>query len=150
MAGNLDLSNVFESPALPLLLELEAAGLALVTTVTGTLRIGPAERLTPEQVAAIHEHRDALKTLALICEDGVQARRVTFVATLAEAESALVPSLVFRPDLPYVAGQCFSCGDPNGRATFGRCWRCALAWRLAVRVPIPAGLAAVYDEAKIA
>jgi len=27
-------------------------------------------------------------------------------------------------------------------------WRCALGWRLALRLPIPANLAAVYDEAR--
>jgi hypothetical protein len=139
--------DVLDSPALSLLLELEAAGLVVMTT-TGTIRIGPADRLTAAQVEAIEQHHDALK--ALISEDGVQARRVAFVATLAAAATALVPSLVYRHDVPYVAGCCFSCGDSNGRPTFGRCWRCSLAWRLALRAPVPADVASAYDEARIA
>lgn len=150
MAGTVNVADVLQSPALPLFLELEAAGLVVVTTATGTLRIGPADRLTPAHVTAIGQHRDALKTLALICEDGVQARWTVFVARLAQAEVPLVPTLIYRPDVPYVAGQCFSCGDPNGRTTFGRCWRCTLAWRLAVRTSVPTSIATVYDEARIA
>lgn len=150
MVRAVDVEDVFRSPALPLLVELEAAGLVVVTTETGALRIGPADRLTPSQLAAIEQHRDALKTLALICEDGVQARRMAFVARLAKAEAALVPALVYRSDVPYVAGLCFSCGDPNGRTTFGRCWRCSLAWRLALRAPVPVEVATASDEARIA
>jgi hypothetical protein len=149
MARAVDVANVFESPALPLLLELEMAGLVVVTE-TGGLRIRPTNRLSPAQLAAVQEHRDALKTLALICDVGVQARRTAFVERLAVAETALVPTLVYRPDVPYVVGQCFSCGEPNGRTSFGRCWRCSLAWRLAVRAQVPVDAAMAYDEARSA
>src|ERR1700722_4532381 len=45
----------------------------------------------------------------------------------------IIPALLFRADVPYVSGRCFSCGEETGRPAFGRCWRCSLAWRLACR-----------------
>ncbi len=55
----------------------------------------------------------------------------------------------FRPGVPYVPGSCFSCGDALAALRFGRCWRCSLAWRLAVRLPVPADLAVVLDDVKV-
>ena len=150
MVRDLAVLDILQSPALPLLLELQASGLAVVVTASGTLRVGPRDRLTAAQLTAIETHKDALKALALVCEDGVQARRSAFIDQLAQLESALVPALMYRLDVPYRPGYCFSCGDPNGRVTFGRCWRCALGWRLAVRAPVSADIATVYDDARSA
>ena len=60
-----------------------------------------------------------------------------------------VPALVFRQDVPYVEGRCFSCGDALSVFRVGRCWRCALAWRLAARVAIPVDLAPALDNARV-
>jgi hypothetical protein len=139
--------DVFASPALPLLVGLEADGFTFA--VSGDrLLVRPVERLTPEQRALLQRERAAILVLLRICDTGVQARREAFAAQLQANSTALVPALVFRPDVPYVAGRCFSCGDETGRPSFGRCARCALAWRLALGVAIPAEFAAAYDDAK--
>jgi hypothetical protein len=126
---------------------LEAEGFRF-STAGGRLRVRPTTRLTPELRDRLHRERDALLVLLRICDDGVQRRREAFVATLAAETAAVLPALVFTPDVPYVAGKCFSCAQPNDRPTFGRCWRCALAWRLALGLPISSDFAAAYDAAK--
>ena len=140
-------TDVFTSTAVSLLVGLEADGFTFA--VTGNrLLVRPVERLTPEQREAVRREREALLTLLRICDAGVQERRAAFEAQARASSVALVPALLFRQGVPYVAGRCFSCGDASGRPTFGRCWRCALAWRLALRVAIPTDFAAVYDDAK--
>jgi hypothetical protein len=57
--------------------------------------------------------------------------------------------LVFRPGVPYLSGRCFSCGDELERARHGKCWRCALAWRLALHLPVAPALADIYDGQKV-
>jgi hypothetical protein len=71
-------------------------------------------------------------------------------AKLETVPAPRVPNLVFRDDLPYVAGQCFSCGDPLGEFVFGRCWRCRLAWRLAAEVWPHAEMGRAIDDARVA
>ena len=44
-------------------------------------------------------------------------------------------SFLVCPNLSYQRGTCFSCGNPIGDR-YGRCWRCSLAWRVVVGVPI--------------
>jgi hypothetical protein len=141
--------NVFESPALGILCDLEADGFRVALTADGVLSIAPRSRLTPERMQAIAAHKDAIKTLLRCCDEGVVARRNAFRAQFDAAPLETVPALLFRADVPYVPGCCFSCGEENGRARFGRCWRCSLAWRLACRLPIPADLGAAVDTAKV-
>jgi hypothetical protein len=83
-----------------------------------------------------------------MCDEGVAARRQVFRAQLEACEAPTVPAFVFTEGVAYVAGVCFSCGEANGRDTFGRCWRCALGWRLACRLAIPADLALAIDGAR--
>jgi hypothetical protein len=139
-------ADVLASAALPLLVGLEADGFTFA--VAGDrLLVRPVERLTVEQRTLLRRERDAILMLLRSCDAGVQARREAFVAQI-QAHGAYVPALVFRPDVPYVAGRCFSCGDETGRPAFGRCARCARAWRLALGVAIPSDFATQYDDAK--
>ncbi len=140
--------DVFESPALPLLLELERDGFDLGVR-SGTLWVKPARRLTPERRARITEHRAALKALVLVCDDGVQDRVVAYKAQLAAVPAGSTPDFVFQRGTAHTRGVCFSCASPLSVPEFGRCWRCSLAWQLAMQIPIPADLAAVYDTTKV-
>ncbi len=38
---------------------------------------------------------------------------------------------------PTVLAGCFPCGDVLPGLRFARCWRCAVGWRLACRLPVP-------------
>ena len=150
MSGHPD---IFESPALPLLLELESSGFTF--KVEGDrLLVRPLERLTPEQRELLRRERAAAILLLRVFDDGVQDRRAAFVAQLTATPPPAIPAFLFKPDVPYLPGVCFSCGEPNqreGRAggpVYGRCVRCSLAWRLAAGIPIPAPQAIAHDEAK--
>jgi hypothetical protein len=122
--------NVFDSPALGILCDLEADGFRVALTADDALSIAPRSRLTPERMQAIAAHKDAIKTLLRCCDEGVVARRDSFRAQFDAAPVDIIPAL-------------------TGRPAFGRCWRCSLAWRLACRLPIPAELAVVMDTAKV-
>ncbi len=140
--------DVFDSPALPLVLSLTDQGFRLSLTPEGRLHVAPGSKLTGDQRQQLRDYKDAVLRLVRCLDDGVVARRDAFRARIEAAERVVLPALVFAPDVPYAAGTCFSCGDPNGRPTHGRCWRCSLAWRLACRVPIPSDLALVVDQAR--
>jgi hypothetical protein len=135
--------DVLKSPAVPLLLQLEADGFELVT-VENRLLVRPVERLPLDGRAQLTTYRQELVTLLRICDASVQARRAVFAFQLGQALS--VGRLAMREGLPYVAGQCFSCGDALAHPGFGRCWRCALAWRLAAGVSIGSVVADIYDQ----
>ena len=161
--------DVFDSPALPLLLRLEDQGFDL--RVSGTkLLIKPVSRLTPDLRADIRSNNAALITLVRTYDEGVQMRVAEYRAQLVATPSPRVPAFLFAPGVPYHVGVCFSCGDtlpPAEKRTvecrrtdgtvinvtlterFGRCWRCSLAWRLACRLQIPPELAQAYDESKV-
>jgi hypothetical protein len=130
-------TDVLASPAVEILCRLEVRGLTCQVTPEGRLRVGPAARLSPDLALLIQEHRDDLITLTRVCDRGVQARVEAFHRQIDAAPIGVVlPELLFRDDVPLREGQCFSCGDPLEHARFGRCWRCALAWRVAARVPL--------------
>lgn len=141
-------SDVFSSPALPLLLDLDRLGCRVELT-PDRLIVEPASRLTVEQQAAVHAHARELAFLVRCCDAGVVARRDVMRAQYDQAPAGYVPALLFRLDIPYVAGRCFSCGDELMTFRVGRCWRCALAWRLAARVPISSELADAFDGARV-
>jgi hypothetical protein len=94
-------------------------------------------------------YKDALKRLLQPCDDGVIARREAFAQQLARTPAPRVPTFLFRPNIVYAAGICFSCGDDLSSVVFGRCWRCALAWRLACGVRLSQDLASALDQSKV-
>jgi hypothetical protein len=107
-----------------------------------------ASLLTPAQRVQLGQQRAAVLTLLRICDAGVVARREVFQQQLNATAPPAVPAFVFTAGVPYVPGACFSCGEANGRETYGRCWRCALAWRLVCRLAIPTDVAIVIDGAR--
>ena len=142
------IKNVLDSPAVAVLCGLEDAGLDLAV-VDGRLRIWPVERLTPEHEQLIRQHRDELVVLVRICDAGVQDRLAVFKQQLREVPEGTTPDFVYVPSTAYAKGACFSCGQALATPEYGRCWRCSLAWRMTVGVPIQATQAAVYDEARV-
>jgi hypothetical protein len=140
--------DVLASVALPLFLRLADEGFTL-EAVDEHLRVSPAGHLTAAHRVTIQQHRDALFTLARICDAGVGERQGAFRDQLAAARPGTVPRFLFRGEVPYVRGRCFSCGDDLVELRFGRCWRCALAWRLAARLLIPTVVAEALDEARV-
>ena len=141
-------TDVLRSPAVAVLCGLEHAGLDLAV-VNGRLRVWPVERLTAEHEQLIQQHRDELVTLVRICDEGVQERLAAFKQQLRETPEGTTPDFVFRRGTPYAKAVCFSCGAVLPEPRYGRCWRCSLAWRMSVGVPIPAERAAVYDGARV-
>jgi hypothetical protein len=144
-------ADVFDSPAVMLLADLEAEGFSVTVTDDGVLRIAPRSRLSPERMQSVATHRHDLSALVRLCDDGVQARRQCFRQLLDQhfADGRL-PALLYRQDVAYIAGSCFSCGDTLDRPRYGRCWRCAVAMRLALRVPISPDTMAAHKDAKVA
>jgi hypothetical protein len=138
--------DVFNSPAVALLVELEAAGLQVVER-DGVVYVRPAGQLTDAQRELLREERAAILTLLRICDDGVTDRRVAFEKVLSEATGATLPALLFRAGVPYTRHTCYSCGDSISQS-WGRCWRCSLAARLACRQGIHADWIASYDAAR--
>ena len=148
MASSLT-TNVLDSPAVPLLLELEQQGCRVELT-PHKLVVAPASRLSSQQRAAVLAYARELALLVRCLDPGVVERRDLFRRQLEATPAPRVPSFLFRPDVPYVRAACFSCGDVLPQARFSRCWRCSLAWRLASRVPISTELAAAMDAARVA
>lgn len=143
-------ADVLNSPALPVLLQLEAAGVRFRLQGEQVL-VSPRGAMTLEQREVFQQHREAVHVLvALATDSGVQDRRNAFHAQLSATPAPRCPAFLFRPAVPYTAGVCFSCGDSLPEPRFSRCWRCSLAWRLACRLPIPAELAAALDAARVA
>ncbi len=141
-------TGVLDGPGLPLLIELERCGFDLDVR-RGELWVRPVEQLTAEQRASIQHHRDELVTLVRCCDDGVQERLAAFKQQLMEVPEGSTPDFVFQRGTPYAKAVCFSCGAVLGKPRYGRCWRCSLAWRMAVGVPIPAEQTAAYDGARV-
>jgi hypothetical protein len=142
-------TNIFDSAALPLLLALEARGIQVELTTDGRLIVEPASRLTADEEVAIRAHAWELALLMRICDRGVQQRREAFAAQLALTPPPGVPAFLFRPQVPYVKGTCFSCGVVLRSLVFARCWRCSLAYRLACGLSIPADLIVAMDAARV-
>lgn len=141
--------DILQSAALPLLLRLNAEGYEF-QAAAAVLRVRPVERVTPELRAELARYKPDLLLLIRCCDPGVCARRDVMRQQIEHAPTdCVLPALLFRPNVSYVTGRCFSCGDALQRFRVGRCWRCALAWRLAVRVPISPDLADALDSARV-
>jgi hypothetical protein len=143
------MANVLDSPALPLLLALEARAIHVELTDDGRLVVEPASRLTADEQAAVRTHARELALLIRICDRGVQERREAFAEQLARTPPPAVPAFLLHPQVPYVKGTCFSCGVALQALVFGRCWRCSLACRLACKLSIPLDLITAMDAARI-
>ena len=144
-------ADVFASPAVGILCDLERDGFRVELTADGVLSIAPRSRLTSDRMTAIAGCKDALKVLISIATDaGVHERRDAFRVQLDAVPAPCVPAFLFKTGIVYVAGVCFSCGATLPELKFSRCWRCSLAWRLACRLPVPTDLAAALDSARCA
>lgn len=141
--------DVFQTPAIGILNELEADGFSVSLTDDGLLNIAPRSRLSPDRMTAITAWKDSIRLLVRCCDAGVADRRDHFRRHVDRHGVGGLPALLYRPDIPYQPGVCFSCGDGLTTPTYGRCWRCALAWRLACRLPVPIALAEAVDAAKM-
>ena len=62
------MTDVFDSPALPLLLALEARAIHVELTPDGRLVVEPASRLTAAEQAAVRTHARGLAWLVRICD----------------------------------------------------------------------------------
>jgi hypothetical protein len=139
-------ADVLASPVLELLMSLEIRGCD-VTLDGPEICIRPAGVLTAAERATLQAHYEDARMLVLLSTDAaIHARRDVFRQQLEAAPATMVSAFLFRPDVPYVKGRCFSCGDALDAVRFGRCWRCSLAWRLACRLSIPTS---EYDEARV-
>jgi hypothetical protein len=142
-------TDALTSPALPLLLQLEACGVRFRLDGDHVL-VSPRGVLTPEQREVFRQHQAAVRVLvAIVTDAGVQDRAAEFRRQLEATPAPMVPAFLFRLGVAYVQGVCFSCGDALPAPRFGRCWRCSLGWRLAVRLPVPTDVAVALDAAKV-
>lgn len=141
--------DVLDSTAVAILCELERDGFSVALEADDVIVIVPRSRLTPERMQVIAACKAEIKLLIRCCDAGVCDRRDVMRAQIHAAPPGRMPALLFRLDVPYVAGVCFSCGDRLHQFRVGRCWRCSLAWRLAARVPIPVELAEALDTARV-
>lgn len=137
------MTDIISSPALPLVAELEASGFEW-RLVDDRVQVRPVAALTADLRARLRERYPQVVELMRTIDGGVRARREQFSVEWQRRLADTSPRFLFRGDVPYVFAVCFSCGEPNGEK-WGRCWRCALAWRLAIGAHIPT----VIDEAKI-
>ncbi|AMY10574.1 hypothetical protein LuPra_03811 [Luteitalea pratensis] len=115
-----------------LLLDLDEKGVRLFVRA-GTLMTKAAARLTPDDRAAIRQHKPDLLVLVLICADATLDRLLALRAGTLGRER-------------HERG-CYLCGQPlPSDRPLGRCGWCALACRLHAGGPVPADLIALFPE----
>lgn len=120
--------DIFQhEPALRLAWDLEDRGIHLAAD-GNELVLSPRGLLTAADLEACRRYKPALLLIAKICDPEVQRRRERFVSQQPSTVG------IVDPGWRYVRGVCFSCGAPV--PTWGRCWRCQLAWCLTWRLPI--------------
>lgn len=142
-------ADALSSPALPIILALEAAGFRFRLNADGRLEVNPSRQLSAEQREILRAHDTAARLIVQIgADEHVQARVTEYRRQLAASALGTLPAFVFAPNTPYTRGRCFSCNDSLNELRFGRCARCAIAWRLAARVPIDATMANALDSAR--
>ena len=142
--------RLLDSPALAVLVELDAKGVQF-RLFDGVVRFRRHHgSLTDAHRRVLADNVDAVKALVvMLCDTGLISRRRRFELMFAQAAPGTLPTNVFQIGIPYAAGICFSCGHTLPKPEFGRCWRCALAWRIAWR-SLPAPIVSAADEARIA
>lgn len=123
-----------------LLIDLESRDIRVTVGDDGDeLMVEPPASLTAADRLVIENHFDAFFLGAAFATDrGVRVR----VRAFANRTS----SNCLVPDAFYAVGRCFSCGCESGgrHPRPRRCWRCRVAWQLAMAMETPsiAGLAA--------
>ncbi len=143
-------SDVFDSPLYPVLNALVGEGFQFRLSPDGTVQVNPIAKLPPDVRALFQQHPNDLRLLVSIATDaGVQDRRDAFRLQDEAAGPGTLPTFLFVPGIVYAPGVCFSCGDALLGLTFARCWRCAIAWRLACRLPVPVWGAEARDGARV-
>ena len=163
-------TELFESPALAVLLDMERDHCRVEVTDDNTIRISPPDRIDGDRLAMVRRYKSQLVQLIRMCDEGVQARHTAYRGQLKAEPAPCIPAFLFRAEVPYQAGVCFSCGvrlppadvrtvtctrtdgtSVNVTLTerYGRCWRCAFAFRLAVGGELPSAIAHARDEAKL-
>lgn len=119
-----------------LAIELEFAEFHLSLSPTGELVVSPRSRLVAGQRQAIRRHLPQLRLVLLAADPGVVTRQETFRRFLLTAPaSVVVPMLTMGDTEPFEAGRCLSCRERVRRT--GLCWRCVLAQKLELGLPIP-------------
>src|SRR3989442_9181461 len=99
------------SPALPVFLELAAVGVRFRLDGDQVL-VSPRGALTREQREVFRQHQEAVRALvAMVTDAQMQARVAEFTRQLNAAPAPRVPAFLFRAEVPYTPGVCFSCGD---------------------------------------
>jgi hypothetical protein len=141
--------DVVDKAVVTILRDLERDGFRVELTPDDAIMITPKSGLTPERRQQIVNHKVAIKVLLRYCDEGVQVRRDAFRQQFEATATPMVPAFLFKVNISYVKGICFSCADALPELRFGRCWRCPLAWRLAVQLPIDGMLADALDASKM-
>jgi hypothetical protein len=142
--------TVVASPLFGSFLELARQGFEFALWPDGTVQVRPIERLPADTRALMQRHPDDLRLLvSILADDEVQRRRSAFDAQLAVTPAPRLPPFLLQHGLPYVPGRCFSCDEALLTRSYGRCWRCSLAWRLACRLPLTEPVAEALDAAKV-
>ena len=86
-------SDVFESPAVRVLLELERLECRLELDQAGRLHVSPRSRIPGALLDKLPEVTDELKLLVRICDDGTQERVESFKRQLADTPADQIPSV---------------------------------------------------------
>ena len=142
---------VIDSPALAVLLELQTAGVE-VRVLNGVVQFRRhRDVLTDEQRMVLDAHaNDVRELLRMLADSGLRSRVRRFAQMFDASTPTTLPTNVLTCGIPYATGVCFSCGHELPRSQYGRCWRCALAWRIAWRYPLHKALQIATDEARVA
>ena len=131
--------DTLAAPAVQILCRLAAEGVTFDITTGGRLVVAPLQPLSPWLAELLRQHHDVLVPLVQVAEKGVQERVRHFCWWISRAPAGVaVTTPLLHPHLLSMPGRCTSCGGDLEEARSGRCWRCALAWRLAVRMPLTA------------
>src|SRR5947208_1187319 len=103
--------SALDSPALPVLLALTAAGIRFRLDGEQVL-VSPRGVLTSEQREVFQQHPASVRTLVSALTDrDVQERVVEFRRQLAAVPAPRCPAFLFKAGIHYVTGTCFSCGE---------------------------------------
>ena len=139
--------HVFDSPLFPVIIQLAGHGFEFRILPDTQVLVRPIHRVPPHARKLMRQYPGDLRLLVTMATDPAVAERRD--AFHEQVETIPAPPFLFRANVPYVPGRCFSCGDAFPALHFGRCWRCSVAWRLVCDLPISKNVAAAIDTAKV-